>query len=143
MLVAQILSNKGNDVYTCAPEATVAQAAESLVKRRVGAVVVMRGDRVAGILSERDLVRALAQDGTACLARPIEAYMTADVIFARPQETVDELMERMTDRRIRHLPVCDGDERLIGIVSIGDVVKTKIAETVHEAETLKAYIVSG
>jgi CBS domain-containing protein len=105
-------------------------------------MVVMAGDRVAGILSERDLVRAMARDGAGCLERPVEAYMTADVIFARPQESVDELMERMTDRRIRHLPVCEND-RLLGIISIGDVVKTKIAETVYEAETLKAYIVSG
>jgi CBS domain-containing protein len=84
----------------------------------------------------------MARDGTACLDRSVDSYMTADVIFAKPNETVDDLMERMTDRRIRHLPVCDRDQ-LIGIVSIGDLVKTKIAETVHEAETLKAYIVSG
>ena len=142
MLVAQILNSKGNDVFTCAPADSVARAAQALVEKRVGAMVVMNGDRVAGILSERDLVRAMARDGPACLDRPVETYMTADVIFARPQESVDELMERMTDRRIRHLPVCEND-RLIGIISIGDVVKTKIAETVHEAETLKAYIISG
>jgi CBS domain-containing protein len=142
MLVAQILNTKGNDVFTCAPGDTVARAAAALVEKRVGAMVVMAGDRVVGILSERDLVRAIARDGTACLDKTVEVYMTADVIFARPQESVDELMERMTDRRIRHLPVCEND-RLLGIISIGDVVKTKIAETVYEAETLKAYIVSG
>ena len=142
MLVAQILQNKGHDVFTCAPSDSVARAASALVEKRVGAMVVMAGDRVVGILSERDLVRAMARDGTSCLDKPVEAYMTADVIFARPQETADELMERMTDRRIRHLPVCEND-RLLGIISIGDVVKTKIAETVYEAETLKAYIVSG
>jgi CBS domain-containing protein len=142
MLVAQILHTKGHDVFTCAPDETVAGAAAALVRHRVGAMVVMRADRVAGILSERDLVRAMARDGTSCLDKSVDNYMTADVIFAKPQETVDELMERMTDRRIRHLPVCDGD-LLVGIISIGDVVKTKIAETVYEAETLKAYIVSG
>ncbi|HEY3811825.1 MAG TPA: CBS domain-containing protein [Caulobacteraceae bacterium] len=142
MLVAQILQDKGNDVFTCAPGDSLARAASALVEKRVGAMVVMAGDRVAGILSERDLVRAMARDGAGCLDRPVEAYMTADVIFARPQETADDLMERMTDRRIRHLPVCEND-RLLGIISIGDVVKTKIAETVYEAETLKAYIVSG
>jgi CBS domain-containing protein len=142
MLVAQILNNKGSDVFTCAPGDTIARAASALVEKRVGAMVVMAGDRVVGILSERDLVRAMARDGTACLDKTVEVYMTADVIFARPQETVDELMGRMTDRRIRHLPVCEND-RLLGIISIGDVVKTKIAETVYEAETLKAYIVSG
>ena len=142
MLVAQILHDKGSDVFTCAPGDSVARAASALVEKRVGAMVVMAGDRVVGILSERDLVRAMARDGTSCLDKTVEVYMTADVIFARPQETVDELMERMTDRRIRHLPVCEND-RLLGIISIGDVVKTKIAETVYEAETLKAYIVSG
>ena len=142
MLVAQILHDKGHDVFTCAPGDTVARAASALVEKRVGAMVVMAGDRVVGILSERDLVRAMARDGTACLDKTVEVYMTADVIYARPQESVDELMERMTDRRIRHLPVCEND-RLLGIISIGDVVKTKIAETVYEAETLKAYIVSG
>jgi CBS domain-containing protein len=142
VLVAQILQTKGSQVFTCAPDETVAGAAALLVKHRVGAIIVMRAERVAGILSERDLVRALAKDGAAALERKVEAYMTADVIFAKPQETVDDLMARMTDRRIRHLPVCEGD-RLLGIISIGDVVKTKIAETEHEAETLKAYIVSG
>jgi CBS domain-containing protein len=142
MLVAQILHNKGSDVFTCAPGETVAGAAALLVARRVGAMVVMKDGKVAGIISERDLVRAMAQDGAFCLERPVEKYMSSDVIFAKPQETVDELMTRMTDRRIRHLPVCEGDD-LVGIVSIGDVVKTKIAETVYEAETLKAYIVSG
>ena len=105
-------------------------------------MVVCEGDRVAGILSERDIVGAIAADGAAALDQPVSRYMTADVLFAKPAETVDALMERMTDRRIRHLPVLT-ETRLSGIVSIGDVVKCKIAETVQEAETLKAYIVSG
>jgi CBS domain-containing protein len=142
VLVAQILGSKGDQVFTCAPDQSLAEAAAHLTEHRVGAVVVMREDRVVGILSERDLVRAVASDGAGALDQALERYMTADVIFARPQETVDELMERMTDRRIRHLPVCES-ERLLGIVSIGDLVKAKIAETLHEAETLKAYIVSG
>jgi CBS domain-containing protein len=142
VLVAQILKNKGSQVYTCAPSDSVASVAVLLHERRVGAVVVKDADRVVGILSERDIVGALVRKGAGALDEAVSLYMTADVVFARPQDTVDELMERMTDRRIRHLPVCDED-RLIGIVSIGDVVKTKIAETVHEAETLKAYIASG
>jgi CBS domain-containing protein len=142
VLVAQILQDKGTQVFTCPPHVSVVDAATLLAERRVGAVVVMEADRVVGMFSERDLSRAVARDGTDALGRPVSYYMTAEVIFAKPQETADELMERMTDRRIRHLPVCEGG-RLMGIVSIGDVVKTKLAETVYEAETLKAYIVSG
>ena len=142
MLVAQIIKDKGDQVFTCAPTDTVAEAARALKDKRVGAMVVCEGDRVAGILSERDIVGAIAADGAAALDQPVSRYMTADVLFAKPAETVDALMERMTDRRIRHLPVLT-ETRLSGIVSIGDVVKCKIAETVQEAETLKAYIVSG
>jgi CBS domain-containing protein len=101
---------------------------------------VLDQDRdVAGIVSERDIVRIVAELGAEGLPRPIAECMTHDVVFADPSETVDQLLERMTDRRIRHLPVCQ-DGRLIGIVSIGDLVKSKIAETVAEAENLKAYI---
>ena len=142
MLVAQILKSKGADVFTCGPDASLAQASRMLHEHRIGAIVVMDEGSVTGILSERDVVRALARAGAGALEDEVRAHMTGDVIVASPQETVDDLMERMTDRRIRHLPVCDGG-RLLGIVSIGDLVKSKIAETVHEAETLKAYIVSG
>jgi signal-transduction protein with cAMP-binding, CBS, and nucleotidyltransferase domain len=88
------------------------------------------------------MVRAIAQGGAEALRQPVRRFMSADVIFAQLNETVDELMSRMTDRRIRHLPVCE-EGRLLGIVSIGDLVKSKIADTVHEAETLKAYITAG
>jgi CBS domain-containing protein len=142
VLVAQILKDKGSQVFSCAPGETVQAVATLLSEKRVGAVVVLVGDRVAGIFSERDLVRAVTRDGQGALDRSVDAYMTADVVFATPRETVDELLGRMTDRRIRHLPVCE-DDRLLGVISIGDLVKSKIAETVHEAETLKAYIVSG
>jgi CBS domain-containing protein len=142
MLVAQIIKDKGDQVYTCAPNDSLAEAARALHERRVGAMVVVDGDKVVGILSERDIVAAVARDGSDCLNRPISDYMTMDVVFARPADAVDSLMERMTERRIRHLPVLH-EERLAGIVSIGDVVKCKIADTEMEAETLKAYIVSG
>lgn len=142
MLVAQILKNKGSQVHRCAPSDSLADVARALDEHRVGAIVVMQSEKVAGIISERDVVRAVSRHGAGALEKPVQDYMTANVVFARPQEAVDELMERMTDRRIRHLPVCEG-EALVGIVSIGDVVKAKIAETVHEAETLKAYIVNG
>lgn len=143
MLVAQILNTKGRQVFTCAPTDTLASATALLFSRGVGAMVVAdTAGEVLGIVSERDIVRALAQGGAEALAQPVSNYMTANVIFARSTETVDELMSRMTDRRIRHLPVCD-DGRLTGIVSIGDLVKALISETTHEAETLKAYIAAG
>lgn len=143
MLVAQIIKEKGADVFTCAPGDSLADAAAALTARRVGAMVVCDQETVVGILSERDIVGAVARDGAAALAQPVSGCMTADVVFARPSETVDDLLSRMTDRRIRHLPVLDESKALCGIVSIGDLVKSKIAETVREAETLKAYIVAG
>lgn len=143
MLVSGVLKNKGDMVFTASPGDSVAQAAQLLHQRRVGAMVVVEGDReVIGIVSERDIVRVVAEYGEAGLGRPVSACMTKDVIFAQPNETVDSLLERMTDRRIRHLPVCV-DHRLVGIVSIGDLVKTKIAETVAEAEGLRAYITAA
>jgi CBS domain-containing protein len=142
MLVSQILKAKGSRVFTCTADETLTSAAALLFARSVGAMVVMDNDRVVGILSERDLVRAVAQGGADALRQPVGSFMSADVIFAQLNETVDALMSRMTDRRIRHLPVCE-EGRLLGIVSIGDLVKSKIADTMHEAETLKAYISAG
>jgi CBS domain-containing protein len=140
MLVSQILKEKGDLVFTASPADSVAAVAALLVARRVGAMVVLdEAHDVAGIVSERDIVRVVAELGADGLAQPISACMTKDVVFAAPSETVDQLMSRMTDRRIRHLPVCV-DGRLVGLVSIGDLVKRKIDETVAEAETLKAYI---
>jgi len=140
MLVSQILKAKGDVVFTASPGETVAAAAALLHSRRVGAMVVLdEGEEVVGILSERDLVRLIAERGAGALKLTVADCMTRDVVFAEPGETVDSLMSRMTDRRIRHLPVC-ADGRLVGIVSIGDLVKSKIAETVAEAEGLKAYI---
>lgn len=143
MLVSQILKSKGDIVFTLAPGETVQVAATLLLSRRVGALVVLdQAERVVGILSERDVVRVIAEAGAEALARPVSSCMTRDVIFAEPHEAVDALMARMTDRRIRHLPVCRGDS-LVGIVSIGDLVKVKIAESEAEAQGLKAYIAGG
>ncbi|MCA3590589.1 MAG: CBS domain-containing protein, partial [Methylocystis sp.] len=96
-------------------------------------------DRVVGIVSERDIVRAVAGGDGKVTSRPVSAYMTADVVFAEPGETLDSLLSRMTDRRFRHLPVVQAG-RLVGIVSIGDLVKWKISEVEAEAHGLKAYI---
>ncbi len=143
MLVSQILKTKGDAVFTIGPDETVGSAAALLHTRRVGAMVVMDADdKVVGILSERDVVRVVAKGGGEGLGQTISTCMSADVVFAEPSETVDRLLARMTDRRIRHLPVCK-EGRLVGIVSIGDLVKAKIAETEAEAQTLKNYITAG
>ncbi len=143
MLVSQILKTKGDMVFTASPHETLGAAAALLHARRVGALVVLDAqDHVAGILSERDVVRAVAEGGAAALAKSVRDFMSSDVVFADPGESIDALLSRMTDRRIRHLPVCKS-ERLVGIVSIGDLVKYKIAETEEEAQHLKNYIAAG
>lgn len=143
MLVSQILKDKGDLVFTASPHETIGAAAALLHTRQVGAMVVIDDkEAVVGILSERDIVRAIAREGASALAKPIAACMSVNVVFAQPDEAIDALLERMTDRRIRHLPVVRG-ERLAGIVSIGDLVKHKINETQAEADGLKAYISAG
>ena len=142
MLVSQILKSKGDSVFTIKPGETVGAVAEHLHAKGVGALVVLDADRVAGIVSERDVVRALAAHGAGVLKRPVSDFMTANVLFGEPGETIDSLLGRMTDRRIRHLPICRND-RLVGIVSIGDLVKWKISEVEAEADGLKAYIAAS
>lgn len=139
MLVAEIIRGKGDAVYTITPAITLTEACAELQRHRVGALVVCDGDKVVGILSERDVVRAVAERGAAGLSAPVSEHMTAKVVFAQPNETVAVLMERMTDRRIRHLPVMR-DDRLAGVISIGDVVKCHIEEATREAESLRTYI---
>ncbi|CAN5125738.1 CBS domain-containing protein [soil metagenome] len=142
MLVAEILKSKGEAVFSIAPATTVGQACAELDSRRVGALIVCDGDRVVGVFSERDVVKAVATEGPGALGQPVSDFMSADVVFAKPSETVAILMGRMTDRRIRHLPVLR-DSRLAGVISIGDVVKCQIAEATHEAESLRTYIAAG
>ena len=143
MLVSQILKSKGDLVFTASPHESVGAAAALLHSRKVGALVVIDPeDQVVGIVSERDIVRMVAEHGAVGMTQPLSICMSRDVIFASLTETVDDLLTRMTDRRIRHLPVVKTG-RLVGIVSIGDLVKSKIAETEAEAATLKAYISAG
>lgn len=142
MLVSQILKGKGDLVFTAGPGETVGAVAALLHSRKVGAMIVVDGESVVGIVSERDIVRMVAESGAAALGKPVSVCMTRDVVFAIPEETVDSLLTRMTDRRIRHLPVLR-DGRLAGIVSIGDLVKHKINEVEAEADGLKAYIAAG
>lgn len=143
MLISQILKTKGDLVFTITPDETTAAAVQLLHERKVGALVVLNAEHhVVGIVSERDIVREIAVHGAQGLSRPVSTCMSAEVVFADPGETVDLLLTRMTDRRSRHLPVCR-HKRLIGIVSIGDLVKSKIAEVEAEADGLKSYIAAG
>jgi len=142
MQVENILQSKGRAVHTLPTGASIAEAVEVLNTRRIGAIVVTTADgKVAGILSERDVVRHLGKDWGALASRPVSDVMTKDVVTMSRRATVAEVMERMTERRIRHLPIVDNGE-LVGIVSIGDVVKRKIEETEQEATALKEYIAS-
>ena len=140
MLIEHILRRKGRDVVTVAADETVTRAVAVLGEHNVGALVVASGEgEIVGILSERDVVRALAADGPAILKRHVSDLMTAEVTTCGPRATVDELMSVMTERRIRHIPVVD-EEGLAGIVSIGDIVKTRIGELETETETLHDYL---
>lgn len=142
MLVAEILKSKGDAVFSIAPGVSLGEACAELDRWRVGALVVCEGDRVVGVVSERDVVRAVARSGAGALEQPVSDHMTAEVVFADPSETTAVLMARMTDRRIRHLPVLR-EQRLCGVVSIGDVVKRQIDEATREAESLRTYIAAG
>ncbi len=143
MNVAQILKQKGNRIISLPADARVGEAAGVLAAEGIGALLIMDpAGKVAGILSERDVVRAVANHGMEAVALPVTEVMTANVIFCKPADSIDALMAEMTQRRFRHLPVMD-QGRVIGIVSIGDVVKNRIAETVAEAESLRQYIAAG
>ena len=140
MQVTVLLRTKGPEVVTVAPGAPVADVVRVLAEHRIGAVVVSRdGATIDGVLSERDIVAALAESGAAVLGRPASALMTAEVVTCEPDTTIEWLMATMTDRRIRHVPVLAGG-RLAGLVSIGDVVKHHIAQLEHETQVLHDYI---
>ena len=141
MQVETILQSKGRDVVTVTAGSTIAEAVDLLNSKRIGAVVVVDGRRVVGILSERDVVRHLGRDWGALSSRPVREVMTQTVVTASRFATIADVMERMTERRIRHMPVVENGD-LVGIVSIGDVVKRKIEETEQEAPALKEYIAS-
>ncbi len=143
MFVSDILSQKGGSVFTVTPGTSVAQVSQQLSVRRIGSVLVLDGEGgVVGIVSERDLVRALASHGAKALELEARQVMTRDVVTCDPDDSIDQVMETMTSGRFRHLPVVRRGE-LLGLVSIGDVVKARIEEATHETEALKAYIVAG
>ena len=143
MTVKAILAAKGGDVVTVEPAANLVTAAKLLAERRIGSLVVLGPDsRIAGILSERDIVRAFATQGAAALEAPIAEVMTRKVVICNEAETISGVMERMTTGKFRHVPVIEHG-RLLGIVSIGDVVKYRLEEMEREAAALRTYILTA
>jgi CBS domain-containing protein len=142
MLVRSILAQKGTDVVTVDEAATIDHAARVLAEHRIGALVIAPDDRIRGILSERDIVQGVADRGAEVLDAPVAVLMTTVVATCGLDDSTDDLMATMTEHRIRHIPVVDG-VRLVGIVSIGDVVKHRVAELQEEAQTLHDYLETG
>jgi CBS domain-containing protein len=143
MRVADLLRTKGAEVATVPPKVSVTGLLEDLATHNVGAMVVVdETGTLAGIVSERDVVRRLHERGSELLTAPVEEIMTARVVTCAPDDSVEDLAAVMTDRRIRHMPVVE-DGRLIGIVSIGDVVKSRIQQLESDREQLESYIAQG
>jgi CBS domain-containing protein len=142
MRIADVLRSKGAAVTTINAEATVAELLAGLAEQNIGAMVVVGDEGVVGIVSERDVVRQLHTHGGSVLARPVSTIMTTMVATCTKSDTVDEISALMTTNRVRHVPVLDG-KKLIGIVSIGDVVKTRMEELEAEQEQLHSYITQG
>jgi CBS domain-containing protein len=143
MTVARILKEKGRDVLTTQPHRTIKEVATLLGEKGVGAVVVADAvGKVLGIVSERDIVRAIGKGGEAALADPVSRHMTARVSTVEESASIDEVMRTMTEGRFRHMPVVE-DGRLAGIVSIGDIVKRHVDALHHESEALREYIASA
>ena len=139
MKIEQLLAKKGNDVCSINPEATVYEAIQKMAEKNVGALLVMHEDKVAGIISERDYTRKLILKNRSSKDTPVADVMTKDVCYVTHQEQVNECMALMTEKRIRHLPVIE-DGKVLGIISLGDVVKTIIDEQDHEIKDYEQYI---
>jgi len=143
MFVSDILAQKGALVFAVTPDTSIAQVSQDLSTQRIGSVLVVGADNsIAGIVSERDLVRALSLHGAAALELEARQVMTREVVTCDPDDSIDHIMETMTQGRFRHVPVVRHGE-LLGVVSIGDIVKARLEEARHETEALKAYIVAG
>ncbi len=140
MIVEQILNDKGREVVTLKADHTLKEAAQLLDDRKIGAVVTLgANNEIIGVLSERDIVRQVARQGAAALDMPVGSAMSRAVVTVHAETPIDEALQTMTDRRIRHLPVVHND-RLTGVISIGDLVKWKIAEAEAEAQAMKSYL---
>jgi CBS domain-containing protein len=139
MTVRAILDSKGHNILSVGPDAKLSTAIKLLAERRIGAVLVMTNQRIEGILSERDIVRVLAERGALVLEEPVHMVMTRKVVSCRQSDTVGALMEMMTSGKFRHLPVLEGD-KVVGLISIGDIVKWRVKEFENEQEALRDYI---
>jgi CBS domain-containing protein len=143
MHVKNILSAKGTNVFSIEPTATLETAVRTLAEHKIGALLVLGPDRrIIGILSERDIVRVLAEQGADVLTKPLAQVMTRQVFTCNPAETIGVIMERMTAGKFRHVPVIEQDQ-VVGVVSIGDVVKYRLQEMEHESAALRDYIQSA
>lgn len=142
MRISDLLRSKGDKVATAGPGMTVAELVDELTRQNIGAMVVVDGERVVGIASERDVVQRLGECGAHLLNAPVSAIMTTAVVNCAPSDNVELIAELMTERRVRHMPVMS-DGRLSGIVSIGDVVKSRISELENDREQLESYISGG
>jgi CBS domain-containing protein len=137
--VGQILRSKGHDVWSVSPDTTVYDAIKLMAEKEVGALLVLEGDRLAGIVSERDYARKVILRGRSSKDTPVRDIMTERVLYVRPEQTIEDCMALMTAKRVRHLPVCD-DDRVIGVVSIGDLVKSVISQQEFLIQQLENYI---
>ena len=140
--VKDILQTKGHDVLSITPDATVYEALKVMADKNVGALMVLDGQTVAGIMSERDYARKVVLHGKSSVEMQVREIMTSSVYYVRPEQSLQECMAQMTDKRVRHLPVIE-DDRLVGIISIGDVVKTVIADHESTIKLLENYITGG
>jgi len=139
MQVANILKAKGTDILSVTPDTQVIEVAKILKAKRIGALLVLEGDTIAGIISERDIARALPDYGEKLLSMTVSELMTKTVTTCSSDASIDKIMEMMTNNRIRHLPVVD-DGKLIGFISVGDVVKYRVDELVAEEDQLRSYV---
>ncbi|HEX9617190.1 MAG TPA: CBS domain-containing protein [Anaerolineales bacterium] len=138
--VKQLIQAKGNAVWSITPDSTVYEALKLLAEKEVGALLVLENERLAGIISERDYARKVILKGKNSMDTPVREIMTSKVVTVRPDQTIDDCMALMTENRIRHLPVVEGD-RLVGVISIGDVVKAIISQQEFVIEQLENYII--
>jgi len=139
MTVRAILDTKGHQITSVEPATKLSAAIKMLSERKIGAVLVMNAGRIEGILSERDIVRVLGDRGAGVLDEPVSAVMTRKVVSCRQSDTVSAIMETMTHGKFRHLPVVD-DDRVVGLISIGDIVKWRVMEYENEQAALREYI---
>ena len=139
MTVRAILDTKGHQIESVEPDARLSAVIKTLAERKIGAVLVMSQGRVEGILSERDIVRVIGERGAAALDEPVSAVMTRKVVSCKQADTVSAIMEMMTSGKFRHLPVVE-DDRVVGLISIGDIVKWRVGEYEAEQEALREYI---